>query len=183
MSSANATDDVRSTLQAFQDGYAARDFDRLDEFMDLFVQDEGIELIGIGAAERGGAEWFQGVAAVRDIVEGDWQYWGDVVLDVQGAKISVAGEVAWLSTHGQIVQTATHDQALPFYMEQMEGLLKDESLDYDTRLLEATHFGLRRLRERVKGQGHGWPFTFTAVLQLVGGRWRFHTIHWAMPVD
>ena len=174
---------VRNTLQAFQDGYSARDFERLDEFMTLFVDDEGIELIGIGAAERGGNEWFQGPAAVRDIVEGDWKYWGNVVLDVPGAKITVSGDVAWLSTQGQIVQTATHDEALPFYMEQMEALLKDESMDHDSRLMEATHFGMRRLRERAKGMGHGWPFTLTAVLQRVDGRWRFHTLHWAMPVD
>lgn len=183
MSPANKTEQVRATLQAFQDGYTARDASQLDAFMTLFVQDESIEMIGIGAAERGGNEWFQGPAQVRDIVEGDWKYWGDVLLDVDGAKITFAGEVAWLSTQGQVVQTTTHDEALPFYMEQMEALLTDESMDHDTRLMEATHFGMRRLRERAKGMGHGWPFTFTAVLQLVGGRWRFHTIHWAMPVD
>ncbi|MGD2077983.1 MAG: nuclear transport factor 2 family protein [Chloroflexota bacterium] len=183
MSPANPRDQVRATLQAFQDGYAGRDLDTLDEFMELFVQDEGIELIGVGAAVRGGNEWFQGPAAVRDIVQGDWKYWGDVLLDVPGAKITVSGDVAWLSTNGRIVQTSTHDEALPFYMEQMADLLQDESMDPDTRLLEATHFGLRRLRERAKGPGHGWPFTFTAVLQRIGSRWRFHTIHWAMPVD
>jgi hypothetical protein len=183
MASSKTADQVRATLQAFQDGYTARDFDQLDQFMELFVQDDGIELIGIGAAVRGGNEWFQGVAAVRDIVEGDWKYWGDVVLDVPAAKITVAGDVAWLSTHGQIVQTSTHDEALPFYMEQMEAMLKDESMDHDARLMEATHFGMRRLRERSLGKGHGWPFVFTAVLQRVGSRWRFHTIHWSMPVD
>jgi hypothetical protein len=183
MATGNRGDQVRATLQSFQDGYASRDFDRLDDFMELFAPDEGIELIGIGAAVRGGSEWFQGSEQVRDIIEGDWKYWGDVVLDVAGAKITVDGDVAWLSAQGQIVQTTTHDEALPFYLEQMEELLKDESMDHDARLMEATHFGMRRLRERAKGMGHGWPFTLTAVLQWVGGRWRFHTIHWAMPVD
>ncbi len=178
-----SADQVRLTLQAFQDGYTARDAGRLDDFMSLFVQDEGIELIGIGAAVRGGNEWFQGPAAVRDIIEGDWKYWGDVVLDLPATKITVSGDVAWLSTHGQIVQTTTHDDALPFYLEQMETLLKDRSLDHDARLIEATHFGMRRLRERAKGMGHGWPFVLTAVLQNIDGRWVFHTIHWSMPVD
>ena len=177
------SDQVRAALQAFQDAYTTRDFDKLDEFMELFVQDEGIELIGIGAAVRGGTEWFLGPEQVRDIVKGDWEYWGDVLLDVPGAKITVSGDVAWLSAQGQLVQTTTFDRALPFYMEQMEALLKDESMDHDTRLMEATHFGMRRLRERARGMGHAWPFTFTAVLQHVDGRWRFHTIHWAMPVD
>jgi hypothetical protein len=183
MPATSPSDQVRASLQAFQDGYTARDFSKLDDFMELFVQDEGIELIGIGAAIRGGDEWFQGPEQVRDIIEGDWRYWGDVILDVPGAKITISGAVAWLSAQGQLVQTTTHDDALPFYMEQMERHLNDDSMDYDTRLLEATHFGLRRLRERLRGQGHAYPFTLTAILQLIDGRWRFHTIHWAMPVD
>jgi hypothetical protein len=49
--------------------------------------------------------------------------------------------------------------------------------------MEATHFGLRRLRERSLGIGHSWPFTFVAVSIKSDGAWRFHTIHWSMPVD
>jgi hypothetical protein len=116
-------------------------------------------------------------------LESDWQYWGDVVIDVAGAKISVLGDVAWLSTSGELVQTETFDKALAFYLKQMKELLEQEDVDLDERLMEATHFGLRRLRERHKGKGHSWPFVFTAVLVREGGEWRFHTIHWSMPVD
>ncbi len=49
--------------------------------------------------------------------------------------------------------------------------------------MEATHYGIRRMYERSKGLGHSWPFTFTAVLVKIGGAWRFHTIHWSMPVE
>ena len=38
---------VRSALQKFQDGYTARDVTKLDEFVQLFVQDNSIEMIGI----------------------------------------------------------------------------------------------------------------------------------------
>jgi len=67
--------DVRTVLQKFQDGYAARDLARLDEFMQLFVQDDSIEMIGIGAAKRAANEWFEGLARVREIIESDWRYW------------------------------------------------------------------------------------------------------------
>jgi hypothetical protein len=62
-------------------------------------------------------------------------------------------------------------------------MLENDEFDPDTQLMEATHFGVRRLRERSKGQGHAWPFTFVAVLIHSGSAWRFHTIHWSMPVD
>ena len=179
----DATDQVRQVLQRFQDGYTARDVSKLDAFMALIVRGDEAEMIGIGASSRGGAEWFQGADQIREIIESDWTYWGDVQIDVESAKIAVIGEVAWLSTSGELSQTQTFDEAMAFYLEQMRGLLEDESVDLDERLMEATHFGMRRLRERHKGKGHSWPFVLTAVLVRDGGEWRFHTIHWSMPVD
>ena len=174
---------VRAVLQQFQDGYIARDVTKLDEFMTLFAPDEDIELIGVGAAKRAANEWFVGPSAIRDIVEGDWTYWGDVTLDVAGAKITVNGDVAWLTTTGAVTQTQAFDKALPQYLQQMKAILENAEFDPDTQLMEATHFGMRRLRERSKGLGHSWPFTFMAVLIKSDVAWRFHTIHWSMPVD
>lgn len=183
MAKDQTTEEIVQALQRFQDGYAARDLAALDEFMQLFVQSNDVELIGIGASVRGGNEWFQGVVAIREIIESDWTYWGDVELDVEGAKVTVRGDVAWLSTTGALVQTGTFDQALPFYLKQMKELLEDKADDPDARLMEATHFGMRRLRERGLGDGHRWPFVFTTVLVRSDSVWRFHTIHWSMPVD
>ena len=176
-------EEVRSILKWFQDGYKKRDIDNLDEYMALFEQNEDVELIGIGASERGGYEWFQGIEEIRDIIESDWTYWGDVVIDVANAQISVEGNIAWLTTSGTLEQTDAFDTALPFYLEQMKEILEDEKRDPDEKLLEASHFGVRRLRERIKGVGHQWPFVISAVLRKDSGQWRFHTIHWSMPVD
>ena len=175
--------EVRDVLQRFQDGYTTRDLSKLDEFMGLFFPSDDVELIGIGASTRGGYEWFQGLKQIREIIESDWTYWGDVVIDVEGAKITVQGDVAWLSTSGSLAQTASLDKALPFYLKQMKELLEDESAAPETRLMEATHFGLRRLREKHKGEGYRWPFVLTAVLVHTEGDWRFHQVQFAMPVD
>jgi len=175
--------EVRNMLQRFQDGYTARDLTTVDEFMDLFVSSNDVELIGIGASIRGGNEWFQGSEKIREIVESDWTYWGDVKLDVEGAKISTLGDVAWLSTSGGLVQAKTFDEALGFYIDQMKELLDDDDVDIHHRLMDATHFGMRRLWERQKGIGYSWPFVFTAVLIRIEGDWRFHSRHWSMPVD
>ena len=47
-----------------------RDKSKLDEFMEVFAPIDLIELIGVGASERGDNEWFNGQAAIRDIIEG-----------------------------------------------------------------------------------------------------------------
>lgn len=181
----DSTAEIRQVLQRFQDGYTARDISKLDEFMELFLPGDDIELIGIGASARNEHEWFQGLDRIREIVESDWEYWGDVRLEVGGAKITVWGDVAWLSTVGAILQTdhIHTDEVTGFSLKQMKELLENENLSPATRLMEATHFGMRRLHEREKKAGHRWPFTFTAVLVKQESQWRFHTIHWAMPVE
>jgi hypothetical protein len=183
MQADTAAEEVRDTLRRFQAGYTSRDLSQLDAFMDLFAPEGVPELIGIGASVRGGNEWFEGLDAIREIIQSDWTYWGDVWIDVEGTRISAVGDVAWLSTTGTLAQTDTHDQALPFYLQQMKELLENEDWDADEKLVEATHFGMRRLRERLKGKGHTWPFVLTAVLVRTEDRWQFHTIHWSMPVD
>jgi hypothetical protein len=179
----NQVSDIRSALQKFQDGYTARDATKLDEFMQLFVQDESIEMIGVGASKRAANEWFEGPARIREIVEGDWTYWGNVKFDVAGAKITVQGEAAWLSTTGTVTQTQAFDTAIEFHVNDMKAIFDREGLTADQKLMEATHYGIRRLYERSKGLGHSWPFTFTAVFMKIGSEWRFHTIHWSMPVE
>jgi hypothetical protein len=178
-----ATGQVRDALRRLQEGYTSRDTSRLNEFMRLFAQEDDAELIGVGAAERGGNEWFEGPDAIREIIESDWTYWGDVWIDVEGARIRALGDVAWLSTTGTVTQTDTFDLALPLYLEQMRELLEKEEWDADSRLMEATHYGIRRVRERHKGKGHAWPFVLTAVLVRNEDQWQFHTAHWSMPVD
>ncbi|MDX1435605.1 MAG: nuclear transport factor 2 family protein [Anaerolineales bacterium] len=174
---------VRQTLRQFQEGYTARDTSALDNFMQLFSRRGDVEMIGIGATTRGGSEWFRGPDQVREIVDSDWRFWGEVQLDVDEAQISVSGNTAWISTSGQLLQNQAFNEAMAFYVSQMKDLLEEEGADPDTRMMEATHFGLRRLRERHKGEGHAWPLVLTAVLIMEQGNWRFHTIHWSMPVD
>jgi len=140
-------------------------------------------LIGIGAFERGGVEWFEGLEKIKEIIQSDWEYWGAVEIDVEGAKISVNGDIAWLTTTGTLEQTDTFDKALPLYLNQIKEIIDNEENDPDEKLIEATHFGMRRLRERFKGVGHKWPFVISIVLQRESDQWRIHTIHWSMPVD
>jgi len=181
----NSIAEIKHVLQCFQDGYTARDIENIDDFMKLFVLGDDVELIGIGALARNENEWFQGAERIREIIESDWQYWGDVRLDVQEARITVKDDVAWLSTVGTVLQTnhIYSDEVTNFTLKQMKELLDNTNLSPRERLVEAAHFGIRRWREREKRLEHPWPFVFTAVLVKQEGEWCFHTIHWSMPVD
>lgn len=183
MEDTTAVKEIRKILEKFQHGYIKRDLEKLDQFLTLFAQDSDIELIGIGAFERGGIEWFEGIDKVKEIIKSDWEYWGNVEIDVAGAKISTKGDVGWVTTTGTLEQTDTFDKALPHYLDQMKNILDGADKDADEKLIEASHFGVRRLRERLKGVGYKWPFVISAVLTKNETVWQFHTIHWSMPVD
>ena len=88
------TSEVRALLSRFQEGYSRRDQTYLDQFMELFVADDELEVIGTNAVDLKGKEWCRGREAVRNLVSSDWQYWGDVAVDVEGAHIHVRGETA-----------------------------------------------------------------------------------------
>ena len=106
-----------------------------------------------------------------------------VDIDVEGAKITVLGETAWFSTTGTLTSGDEYEKAYPFYLEQMRDLLMDEKKSLDDRLTDATHFGVNRLRDRMRGKGAKWPFVITAVLVKMDGKWVFHTIHWSFPAE
>ena len=183
MSPQSEIEQVRNILHNFQDGYIARDKSKLDEFMELFAPTEEIELIGVGASEREGDEWFTGRTAIRDIIDGDWTYWGTVDIDLNGTRITVSGETAWFSATGTLTSGDEYEEAFPFYLEQMRDLLMDESKTYDERLTDATHFGVRRLRDRMRGNGAKWPFVITGVLVKMDGCWGIRTLHWSFPAE
>lgn len=183
MSTHSEIEQVRNILRKFSVSYVTRDKSKLDEFMNLFAPSDEIELIGVSASVRGGDEWFSGHNAIREIVEGDWTYWGAVDIEVESAKITVLGETAWSSFTGTLTSGDEYEKAYPFYLDQMRDLLTDETKSLDDRLMDATHFGVRRLRDRMRGKGAKWPFVITAVLVKTGDVWGFHTIHWSFPAE
>lgn len=184
--STNEVEQVREVLGHFQNLYLARDAARLDEAMHLFADYNDVEMIGIGAQKRGGQEWFQGRQQIRHIIAEDWQYWGEVQFDVPGARITCMGETAWLTAGGKLVQTVEPAGAMEQYLQQMREMLdamRGKNTKAEAVMLEVLHFGLRRLREWSLGSGYAWPLVFSAVLIRENDQWKFHTLHWAMPVD
>jgi hypothetical protein len=172
--------EVRAVLQQFQDGYTHRDLSKIDEFIQLFEQSAEVEMIGIGAAQRGGYEWFEGIDSIKDIIRGDWEYWGDVQIDVAGAKIRVHGDVAWLSTTATLAKTDLTD-SLPFFLDLLKGKLEDESKPPAERMTDIALFSTNRLTDLQREVGHKWPQVITMVLVKHQPGWQIVELHWSIP--
>ncbi len=178
----SAYDEVRETLAKFQEGYSSRNVDQIDTFMELFVPEADIELIGTGGIQPGDNEWCLNRSTVRHLIEDDWNYWGDVNIQVEDAHVHIHGDVAWVSAPGTVTRNLNPNQSYQNHLDNIQGMLKrDLDTSAHDKLLEIVRGATNTLFEANKGSTYIWPFRFTAILVLGSGVWRFHQMQFSFP--
>jgi hypothetical protein len=171
-------------LRKFQHGYSERDVDKLDEFLELFTDRAELEVIGTGAVILGDREWCVGKDAARQLIEDDWLHWGDVLLDVEGARIRSSGEVGWLATAGTITHTKPpEERAANFLRYVRRSLEADDGADAEERLLDILRGGSKTLYATRQSVQYVWPFRLTAVVTELDQAWYFEQVHFAFPTS
>lgn len=174
-------DQIRAVLQKFQEGYSRRDLKGIDEFMSLFVPEETVEVIGTGAENPGEGEWCLGQQAVRNLVSGDWEGWGDVSLDVENARIYVSGDVGWLATQAKVTYILEPERAAENYLKYLPNIERKNEMNALEKLHEIARGSIATIYEAQKGNIYVWPLRFTATLVKREGRWLFHQITFSFP--
>jgi hypothetical protein len=173
----SAIEQVRVVLQRFQDGYTRRDVSQLDEFMRLFADD--VDVIGTNGPRPGAGEWYSDRAGARELVEGDWQSWGDLRLDVVGAHIEARGAVAWLTASATVTTIVRAEESFAAYLQRIRDLIDQADLPAEERLLDILRGGTNTLYELRRGEQFVWPLRFTAVLVRQADDWRFQQMHFS----
>jgi hypothetical protein len=181
MMAAPDIEQVRSVLQQFQDGYTQRDVTRLDEFMQLFTDDAGLEVIGTNGIKPGVDEWYVDKAGVRELVKGDWKFWGDLRLDVEGAHIQAHGAVAWLATPGTVSTTIRAEEDFQSYLQRIKDVIDQAGPSAEEKLLDILRGGTNTVYELRRGEQFVWPFRFTAVMLKQADDWRFQQMQFSFP--
>ena len=170
---------VRDVLQLFQNGYNHRDKARLDEIRVLFADDPAVEVIGTGGLELGDEEWPQGQEAALELVKNDWEGWGDLRLDVSGARIFSLGEAAWLATGGTVTMELKQNEVYSNYLKGLQAILADTERDARSRVIDVLRGSSNTLFEGERGDQYVWPIRFTAVLVRKNGKWLFHQMQFS----
>ncbi|HSD83720.1 MAG TPA: hypothetical protein VLG46_07670 [Anaerolineae bacterium] len=172
---------VRLTLQRFQDGYTQRDVARLDEFMQLFADGAGVEVIGTNGIRPGVDEWYLDKAGTRELVQGDWKFWGDLWLEVDGAHIQARGDVAWLAVPGTVSMTIQAEENVQSHLQRIKDLIDQAGPTAEEKLLDILRDGSNIMYELRRGEQFVWPLRFTAVLVRQAGEWRFQQVQFSFP--
>jgi len=170
---------IRALFQKFQDGYTRRDLANLDAIMDLFVDDEAVEVIGTNALVPGEGEWCLGRTAVRELVAGDWEGWGDVVYDVDQARIHVMGDVGWLAATGRVTDTITEEERYSGFLDTVKSMLEEQDKTMQEKTLDIVTLGNDIVLGLPLSETFVWPLRFTAVVVKQAAEWRFHQMQFS----
>jgi hypothetical protein len=89
---------IRQALEKFRLGYKNRDIKVIDEYIEaLFDGNEKTAVLGTSFGE-----WMQGIEGAKELVQSDWEYWGDVDIDTASARISIIEDVAFVELKGTV---------------------------------------------------------------------------------
>lgn len=93
--------DIMEVLHKLKDGYRKRDIEKVEDFVEeLFIRGDETCILGTGTGEL-----FLGIEQVKELLKSDWQYWGDVNIDLENIYIDKKDDVAWFATTGTLKNT------------------------------------------------------------------------------
>ena len=168
--------EIRALLQAFQDGYTHRDVSKVDEFMTLFSK--SVEVIGTNGMKPGEGEWYMDRTSSRELVEGDWQSWGDLRLDLEGASIHSLGDVGWIAATATVTKMIGSENYAS-YLEFVKEFIETSPLPPEQKLHNILRGGTNTVYELRRGEKFVWPLRFTAVVVREPDGWKFIQVNFS----
>jgi hypothetical protein len=176
--------DVLAVLKRFQAGYDNRDIPKVDEYVrDLF--DSDVLVIGTRAYASGDGEWCEGIEKVKELVAWDWQYWDDLRMETEKARIRIDGNTAWVAFWGTLVSLQTKEKGYSVGMKNILKRQKENKYKENPRefFLWLSNYSSRVVWdfERTGGEEFIHPIRITAVLYNRNGKWLFKQMHFSYP--
>lgn len=171
--------EIKKVLCQFQDGYTKRDIKNIEDFAKkLFIMEDSTCVLGTGTGEL-----FSGIEQVKTLIKNDWEYWGDVNIDLENVHIDNKDEVAWFATTGTVKYTfedtqERYDNYLNFIKNKTKEseLTPKQKITFINWVLALTyHQRLEKKREYL------WPLRLSGVLLKDNSKWKFVNIQFSIP--
>jgi hypothetical protein len=169
--------EIRDLIRRFQEGYTKRDIKAVDEYVEsLFTGEEDVLVIGTGAEE-----WCLGIQQIKELIESDWRYWGDVLIDPDKAVISSEGDTAWFYVEGMLKnRDGSEEKYLNNLLEEMKRIAEGEGSPRE-KILDMLQDASYNLLQLEGGAEYVWPFRFCGVAVKREGKWMFHQLQFSFP--
>jgi hypothetical protein len=170
--------EIRSLMQTFQDGYTRRDVTQVDSFMELFTSDA--EVIGTNGVKPGVDEWYTDSGSARELVEGDWEGWGDLRLDLDSMSIHQHDDVGWVAASATVTKIIG-SESYTSYLEFIKTFIDNPSFSAEQKLLHILRGGTNTVYELRRGETFVWALRFTAVVLREADGWKFAQMNFSFP--
>lgn len=121
---------IKEVLKYFQEGYHLRNSEMAASFVDeLYASDENVIVLGTGTGEL-----FIGRDRIIELIQDDWNYWGDVTLEVERPNIAIRDDMAWIAVQGSVKYSfedthSTYPIRLSLVLDKAGGQNKIRMLD------------------------------------------------------
>jgi hypothetical protein len=174
----NPLQEIQQLLQTFQDGYTRRDLAQVDTFMELFASE--VEVIGTNGLKPGVDEWYLTRETARELVQGDWEGWGDFRLDLDSVSIHSRSEVGWIAATATVTQIIGEENYAS-YLEYVKAYIDQPGLSAEQKLHNILRGGTNTVYELRRGEKFVWPLRFTAVVVRQPEGWKFAQMNFSFP--
>lgn len=170
---------VRKVLQVFQDGYTKRDINYVDDYMkEVFLLDEQQVVIGTDSEEL-----CIGTKAIKAIINSDWKFWGDFSMNVEGAIITVNGDVAYFTTKAMIKRIISKEKILEWITNSSNYFFNGDGKNPKYKMMDMLCDILEFLQESERGEVYIAPMRFSGVLVKCEGKWLIHHAQYSDYID
>ena len=171
-------DEIKNILKKFQDAYINRDLERIDSFVEeVFLDSDDISILGTATEEV-----FFGKSKVKELIEGDFKYWGDLNLDCENANITIHEDVAWFFTDGTVKYVFKDDEGKDDrYLEFIKNKLQDNTLTEKQRISFINWALTLAYNKRSSSERkYLWPMCLSGFLIKADGRWKIYHLQFSM---
>jgi len=166
----SSIEEILKVVMKFQEGYISRNADNLDEFMDIFTND--VEIIGTSGSYPGKDEWYLDKVGARELVQGDWEDWGDLRIKIDEIRIHESSNVGWLSLPATVTK-CIGEENYQSYLEYAKDYLETSGISAKQKLLNILRGGTNTVFELNRGEKFVWPIRITAVIIKEESGWKF----------
>lgn len=179
-----AKNELIEVLNIFQEGYVERDINKIDSFMNaLFDKNESVIVVGTS-----NGEWCLSYEEVKEIFLSDWEYWGDLRINIDEASIVSRGNTALIYVPGTVKysfysNSSTYARYLGYIKEYFDADCSDSKKPNKVKLTEINWKLCHLLSQRDSDErNYLWDIRISFVLIKKETGWIIKQMQFSLPV-